>query len=612
MILVVGFKSDLNALCPDVVGGRYVALKGSNPEVLSFLDDAGFSRINPSQRTPKEREQLLLEYRNAMDALAAANGECLSWWSTDIASKNRSNTLLPEYIDMYLTCVEAINSMSVDETLVIVGAPWPVVRGLSENHVGVMVPSEAGMRRRYRWRGRLESWARLVRDTWQVACRIWHITRCFKEIKGLSSERKPLYLIKSFAYQKALEGKVEFEDQFFGDFACHVREEGSCTPLTLVLSFGDPVSCGKLLSRFEMVVPIEHYLSVVDPFVALIELGWTILRRRFTPGAVLFNGSDLSGLVDEVLLSGGWSLSLLQHLHRVVAMRCARQHTISRAVYTFEGNPWERQFVAGLRMGSSSISILGYQHSVIAQDHVSVYWGPEEYRHSPRPDVVLTSGVEPAEMIVQRSVFPRTDVVPTCALRYAYFHDISQPERAWAHDGLRVLVALEGLWEAIAMVEYVLDQAEVCPDVTFRFRAHPGLPLDCFLERLGREPGPNIERSLGGHPSVDIAESDIVIYSRTTMALEAALMGRLLIFFSERSLMSYDPLFSTDEFKWTVSQSSQLKSTLAEIQSLGDDEREMLIGLGKTFVHSYFHRIDKKRLQPFFGTYGRGEDGRNL
>ena len=70
----------------------------------------------------------------------------------------------------------------------------------------------------------------------------------------------------------------------------------------------------------------------------------------------------------------------------------------------------------------------------------------------------------------------------------------------------------------------------------------------------------------------DIAQCDLVLYWGTTVAIEAIMLGKPIVHFDRGDLVSFDPLFELDEFKWTISPIQGLNIIIEKIQSLSEDE----------------------------------------
>jgi len=355
-----------------------------------------------------------------------------------------------------------------------------------------------------------------------------------------------------------------------------------------------------------MVIPLEVYLTYRD----LIKALWTLIRWRFkrpfkVPNQALFMGWDISSILRKHLTSGGWRISLQQYLHFALGDCLSKKYCISACALTFEGNPWERMFIAGLRKNLPDLLIVGYQHAVVSHAGAGVFVGKHEKKNSPLPSIILTTGEIPKEIISKYGHFSHNQIYSSCAFRYEYLYQQAQNEKPLYVKGKRftVLVALEFTWDILALVEYVISQAPRCLNSRFVFRAHPALPIDILLSRLDRKlETENIKVSEGNSLSQDILQTDAVMYCGSTVSLEALMIGKPVIHFDTGDLPSCDPLFGFDQLKWTVSQHDELCLIIEVIKGLSEDCMNRLKLKARTYIQSYFHLVNDQSMYKFMPT----------
>ena len=413
-------------------------------------------------------------------------------------------------------------------------------------------------------------------------------------------------MIKSFVYPGSFSKDDHYLDPFFGGLAEFLTKNlgDKIDILTVTVSFEKKDECLKRPRRAKgkPVVPLEVFLTWRDVIKGFQELFWGRITKLFrTSDKVWFLGHNITALLNECLASGGWRIPFYQYLHLAAGVRISNTCKLHSCALTFEGNPWERMFIAGLKRNNSQLPIHGYQHSVVPQAAAGVFISPREKENSPLPSIVLTTGEIPAGIMRRYGTLSKDSIQPACALRYQYLYNIDYREKDARQSGFLVLVALEGVLEVLPLLEYVLDQAPKCPNVLFRIRAHSVLPLSKLLNRLGRriKPEGNIEASPGGTVAGDVEDSSAVLYWGTTVALEALMMGKPLIHFDRGDFLSYDPLFEFNDFKWTVGKNQELHAVLEEIRDLTEDRRAVLKERGRNYIRSYFYEVDDKSMSKF-------------
>lgn len=576
------------------------------PGAEQIFDDRGPLPARARGDGPVLRKVFLEDYMALLDALAEANGRDLHWWATDLASKNRFTSPLLPLLNVFARCLAAARSAAAEGApLVLAGVPWPVILALKaaadRNGWDLRVVegplSRLGARLRGQWQA-----ARLLLSHLRAALR--RVRRPKPPLPGGWTEaltgRRPAYLVKSFVYCHSIRPDGSFDDPFFGPLAGFLKGNLDAVVLSLVEDFeaDDWRNCVR-----DEVLPVDFWLSAGDVWRGFFEVALGRVFRPFrVPDGLVFLGADVTALVRECLASGGWRIQLLQYLHRFVGRRIAGSCRLVGLAQTFEGNPWERMLLAGIREASAEVPSFGYQHSVVPQAAAGVFVTQSEARLCPLPDSILTTGRIPAEIVRRYGRLPATRVRPCCALRYDY---LSRQEGALAArkpgEPFCVLVALEGVWEVLPLVEYVLNEAPRCPGVVFRIRAHPILQLSRYLAALSRglDPSGNVEESAGGPVSGDVGVCDAVLYWGTTMALEALMLGKPLIHFDRGDLPSFDPLFEFTAFKWTVSAQQAFLPVLDAIRGLAAEETAGRASSGREYIRAYFHPVSDEAMRLF-------------
>ena len=516
------------------------------------------------ERSEPHDDRLLREFVALVDALGRENGG-EDWWGTRFASKNRFFV------------------------------PVRQVLALEEERCGLL-------RRAWRqwvWvRDRLAQAARIARSG--VAAR--------RKLRDRLPAEGAVYVIKTFLYSASIRGG-RFADPFFGDLAGYLKERasGRFGVLTVYTDF----SGGAALDALDGdggVVPLEFFLGVGDVLLGLVHVSRKRFFRRFRPGGdCRLNGKDVTANIARLLSGPCGELPLYDYLHKAAARNIARRYHLAGCAITFEGNPWERMFVAGLREAGSEVRVVGCQHAAMPPACAGQFPGPHEVETGLVPDVVFATGAETADMIREYGALPPERVRTACALRYGYLASMQTRERrACEGAGFRVLVALEGVPEAVDLVAYALDQAAANPEVRFLLRPHPLNDIPSYTKLLGVSLAacPNVEISSGTSVSEDIEASDALLYWGTTVCLEALMMGMPVIHFDRGDPLSYDPLFRFSEFKWTVRKDESVGPVVRALRTMEDGEYSERARAGRAYVLSYFHPVNDEALDEFMNAAG--------
>lgn len=534
-----------------------------------------------------------------MDQLSEANGGSPLWWATDIASRNRFESPLPKLLNAYAQALGALDMAGAEGcSLILAGLPWQVVRQVQEVALAlgwsVQLPTRP---KNACMEGELKAWRGLAADAWACLKRIHKRPQVPLTAGGTAG---PVFLLKTFAYPSSFSGGI-FTDPFFGSLAQHLKDHlpEQTRLATLFVALGDipkeVIDMHRAVA--EDLFPLEVFLRRRDVPAALLHIA---AKRIFAPFAVpqvlTFLGRPASTLVHECLRSGGWRIRLYQYLHRAAGRRLAKALPVEKCLSTFEGNPWERMLLLGLREARPELKAGGYQHAVVPPAAQGVLVTNSELRHAPLPNLIFTTGDTPARILGISGAIPQERIHSACALRQTF------PEPPPLQGGpFTVLVALEGVHQAIPMLRYVLAEAPSCPDALFVVRAHPALPLAAMLATLGLHglPGGNITASGNGPLMEDVARCHAVLYWGTTMAVEALGMARAVIHFDNGQLPSFDPLHAFTGLKWTTAPARPLAPVLAAINTVPEKEWHERAAAGRKQCLDFFTPPTEERLNVF-------------
>jgi hypothetical protein len=598
-------------------GGRiaYLSLDDSCQELCAQLKEKGGIAVQLPPLSEGDRASILADYVNAMGSLAEENAGNGTWWATFIASKNRFASPMPEVLNSLVSCLRALKQCELDGVdFCALGVSWPVIAAIEgyarSKSISVQIYAGYGSRFFSKVRGKARIWVSLVKEIAFLFVDIFKANVAFWGVNSNLIKKKPVYLIKSFVHPSYISGNSSFSDPFFGDLASYLEAKlgERLQVVTLVQGIADKYQSYKNLKNVkgQIVVPVECVLRWRDVLLAAKELLWNYLMVSIKiPDEISFQQVNLSPLLRGILDSDGRKIHLRNYLYRYVARNLARKCELRACLMTYEGNPWERMFVLGLRAESPGLLIMGSQHSVVPQSAAGMFLSPWENDFIPHPDRIITTGTKTANILKRYSCLSSEKVYPGCALRYQYLYGFELlPRRLLENQPFTLLVALEGVVEVAELLIYAVDQARKLPDISFIVRAHPLLPLDLILKSFGgceRDLPENMIVSTVDKVSDEIVRCDAVLYWGTTVALESLMMGRPTIHFDRGDVMSYDPLFEFDEFKWIVRHGAFLQDILNQIRYLKDAEYVRRCDRGRKYVEEYLaiaSELDMRNFLP--------------
>jgi len=102
---------------------------------------------------------------------------------------------------------------------------------------------------------------------------------------------------------------------------------------------------------------------------------------------------------------------------------------------------------------------------------------------------------------------------------------------------------------------------------------------------------------------VSIKESlkwaDVLLYTSSTVSLEALSLGIPVIYLELGELLKPDPLFGYDGLKWAVSDPDNLLATIDFIDNLPNGEFRILQDKAKEYTRRYFYPVTEENLEQF-------------
>jgi hypothetical protein len=593
--------------------GYYVSFAPPLAPITALLAKHGIQPVNPTITSTSRQEDILHDYIETVGRLGEWNSHAPHWWMTDIASKNAYTSPLLQPLNEFVRCLDAIQTVQgTNNILFIVSLSWPVVMAMKHsalnNKWDFRILYWAWSRITSKWFGKVKTWKGMFRNALGTLREIARTNRSFGRKIPLAGRADPVYLIKSFVYSDSFKDNGGYQDPFFGGLAEYLTEalSGKAMVVTIALGFALKQDCYKKMRNLKeaVVIPLESMLCYKDVVKDLCFLSWKLIFKPFrVNGNVEFLGFNIADLLRELLASGGWRIPYFHYLHYAVGEQLAKYYKINACAMTYEGNPWERAFIKGIRKSNPNTRIIGYQHSVIPQAAANMFQSPREMKNIPLPDLLLTTGIVPANILQKHGAFPKERIKISCALRYHYLDEVQfqQRHRLEGHGRIQILVALCGVKETLPLLRYAIDQAHSTQHVDFLMRAHPVLPfeqLQVLIDDMGILPA-NVRISNGRTVMEDVSACDAVLYWGSSVALEGIRLGKPVIHFNQDNFLSFDPLFDLKDFKWIVSSQNDILDVLEEIINLSDNEFEELRYRARSYVTAYHNPVNKEALSSF-------------
>lgn len=601
VILAVDEQSCLRYLDRQITlsaGAEYVSFFDLSLRTTARLQQVGFQKGPALAPLAAGRDQVLREYVELIGDLNARMSSVM-WWATDFSSKNRFNSHLPDILHKFLLTVERLKDPPT-APLLIIGLPWQArstmgrilkQKGLAHEFIGYGQAEKAARANAF-WRKILSLGFHGLRLMGR-RCYVKWTLRSFWPTPY--SRDKKCYVIKSFLYDHSFDKDGGYRDAFFGPLPQFLKDAGEDV-VFFVNVLGDLPSCVKKISRSlkAKIIVLESCSSLWGIIVDCVR---ALCYSPKIKGECRFSGHEISDIVRNELVTSG-RVQLYQLLHYRQTKNMLKKLDPAVFLTTYENNPWEKMCFMALRQASAKTEIIGYQHTVNPPASVNMFISAKEEGVIPKPDLVLTVGEIPQEIIVKYTQAVSLAVEPACALRFEQLLALTPVARTQTQ---KILLALEGIFEVYQMVNYVLEQLRGQKEYKLLIRCHPVLPVKAFAHKLRYRLSdlPFVEISRGQPLIKDIERTDLTIYWGSTVALETLWMGKPVIHFDMETLFSYDPLFDCPHLKWTTTPRQALLPIIEQTYDLPDIQFQTERSKAQEYLKRYFYPVGPRNLAKF-------------
>jgi hypothetical protein len=207
-----------------------------------------------------------------------------------------------------------------------------------------------------------------------------------------------------------------------------------------------------------------------------------------------------------------------------------------------ENYSFEKAIIENFGRVDEGTTVIGYQHSSVASNNFSYCLSTSESDQVFLPDIVITNGTYPRELLIQNH-YPADRVVVGGALRYVGTADLSPPcpnKGRTQKEGYIILTLPCMLDESIEILEKVYASLGDRPHKII-IKVHPFIPED-WLTRAVKKPV--MDRFVFTREPLNqiLPEAALLIYSNSSTCIDALLQGvPVLRILSDRRL-DIDPL----------------------------------------------------------------------
>lgn len=413
-------------------------------------------------------------------------------------------------------------------------------------------------------------------------------------------ERKYDYAIFTQFENSSFRVPDKFNDVYFGNLAEHIRKRGMSVITCGFAPYGltPALKSGKKLSA-SRVYPFEYFLGVNSVFkcaVGVFKARMQIMAKRQNAKIL---GEDVSEFIKDEIRKAITTEQLFKNLSVYYAVKCfMKKVRIKKVLYPFENRAWEKMVLFGVKESGAKVSTAGYQHAALTPKHTNFIFEKGEAEYTPLPDSIISMGKVTAGLMADYFKVPNDKIRTGCALRQS----IAPKPDAKAIDpkgDINILVALASNLDEYVRTINFLDEACLKNNYKIKLRPHPSIDLNRAL-KINKPKNLKFTIDKGAKLNDAITASDIIIYSSSTVAIEAIASGKPVICVDAGEYINTDPLFAFSLFKWDCKDPKDLCGVIENIVSLRGEDLRKKREAGVSYARDYFCLPDDESLKPFF------------
>ncbi|MDP8230784.1 MAG: hypothetical protein P9L93_06765 [Candidatus Gorgyraea atricola] len=345
-----------------------------------------------------------------------------------------------------------------------------------------------------------------------------------------------------------------------------------------------------------IIIPFNFYLKGLDIFKCVFNV---YFKRPSIKGNIFFCDCNVKFLVFEELLQdmNGTRFfdALLQYYSCTSLTRSIR---IERFIYTFENYAWEKMSILGLRYGDPNIKVLGFQHAFVSKNSFKYFPGFIERDRMPLPNKIITMGRRTLDIMNRLGCYPDNIFSVGCALRQNYLSPSKLLPRRTTRD---IFVALTiTVEDAVKVLRFLFDSGLGKYPEKLYIRFHPATCVNEVMKDLGFKMPSNFIISNNLSVTEEIERCGVILYTWTTVCLEALKMGCPAIYLDVNYPLEVDPLFECNsKIKDSCSNPAELRTRINKILNIDDNLFYEELRKTQDYLKDYFVPVSEDNMKIF-------------
>lgn len=497
----------------------------------------------------------------------------LRWWITSVAQKNSYICKTYHQICYLNTGLELSKDHTGPGPLLLIAADRAVREALELNlptfHLG---GNEAIDGNRPPTIGFAKDWINVAaRRLFFIFRETYRIFQSCRNLPRAELPISPVTILASYLTPEVANKGSLFHEAYFGDLAANLSDavgDGSLATMPMIMRDVpfQPAIRGLRNSKLPVIVP-HQYLRITDVVSAALA---TCFRPPRPPSWPALSEMDIGPLLEDALTSDWMSNRAADALLMSTLVR--RWGTVGLAIdqiiLVYENQPWERAVCWQVKRTFPEARLVGYQHARVPRLMLNFYMAPGGEPEAPQPDWVVTVGQHSAKILSEDGHDPsRVRVGGALQMQDLLELGADTSVRPSSETGSTVLFATSnGMEEAVELVEMAVNLVEseegVNQGIKVVLKCHPLLPFFQINSIVGVQLPNHVEQS--EQPVTDlIRNSSIMVYSGSTVCIQALVLGVPMIHLRPSFDFDLDPLETTPNARLEASSLEEMREQVS-------------------------------------------------
>ena len=539
------------------------------------------------------KEEFDREYVDFIGSLNSLDKERY-WWADSVSEKNELLSKLYQRL-FYAYVVHICIQKEKTKNLVIFCSDYELVHHFEILYKSHQIPS-AGF---FIIRKKIRNFLRYIIKNFLVFKReLQRINLIGKHLHGRKKEiqnKESFYIVKTIIDKRNYKSGV-YVDSYFGKCINFLKKR-----VDKLLLFADIVqdyetNIVRLANEKDYsILPLEAYMEKKD----IVKTIWDAFRNRNRFfNKIFFKELDVSWLIKSELEECFFSGKFLENLlYYTKTLKFLNSVNCECYLYTFENYAWEKMGLLAAKVDGKKVKTVGFQHAFISRNSFRYFPSRKESVIMPLPDKLISIGKVTKDILKKYGEFHLTDIVEGCALRQEKTISLKRIDIKEKRD---IFVPLTiTIDDTVKFLNFLYEAGLQNYKGKIFLRFHPLTKKNKVFSSLNFSLPENFVVSENVTLQEEFIRCGIVLYSWTTVCIEALMVGLPAIHLDINYPLYVDPLFNCQHLKRTVSNPKDLMQIIEDMLNQGKEKHDEEYKSAHLYVEKYFYPVTKQNMKCF-------------